>query len=175
MSKEHQIFGQCKDCTWVVVPKKWFIFYPENWGNDPNWTIAYFSNGLVKNHQFEQPGYIPCRISIQCCRNPAFRMRQLSRMVQPSTRYILRKTWCRWGLSLGCFRLGDGSGMSSAFSGCWSCRRGKRFFSGAAGGWEGSHFLLCVNHQELGFSKFVFFWGEDEFKETRKRCWILKF
>jgi len=53
---------------------------------------------------------------------------------------------------------------------------GERFFSGAAGGWEGSHFLLCVNHQELGFSKFVFFfWGEDEFKETRKRCWILKF
>ncbi len=32
-----------------------FYFYPDPWGNDPILTCAYFSNGLVKNHQLVNP------------------------------------------------------------------------------------------------------------------------
>ena len=31
-----------------VVVSKMFYFHPENWGNDPIWRSAYFSNGLVQ-------------------------------------------------------------------------------------------------------------------------------
>ena len=33
--------------------KYFCYFHPEAWGNDPIWRFAYFSNGLVKNHQLE--------------------------------------------------------------------------------------------------------------------------
>ena len=37
----------------MVVSIFFWKFYPETWGNDPIWR-AYFSNGLVKNHQLEK-------------------------------------------------------------------------------------------------------------------------
>lgn len=74
---------------------------------------------------------------------------------------VLSVGWCQW--------------MSSAFSGCWSCRRGSCFFR-AAGGWEGSHFLYVLTTRRRDFQNLFFFGGgKDELKETRKRCWILKF
>ena len=161
MSKEHQIFGQCKDCTWVVVPKKWFIFYPENWGNDPNWTIAYFSKGLVKNPPIRTTWiHSGCRISIQCCRNPAFRMRHLSRMVQLPTRYILRKTWCRWGLSLGCFRLGDASGWAALFQVVEVAGGGAVFFRGRPVVGRAAIFYYVLTTRRWDFQNLFFFGGE---------------
>ena len=172
MSKEHQIFGQCKDCTWVVVPKHNLFFHSENWGNDPNWTIAYSSNGLVKNHQFEHPGYIPCRISIQCCRNPAFRMRHLSRMVQPPTRYILGETCAAEASASGAF----GWVMAvdeRRFFRLLKLQAGERFFPGPPVVGRAAIFYYVLTTRSWDFQKLFF--GEDEFKETRKRCWILKF
>ncbi len=37
---------------------KQFLFSPPIWGNDPIWRSAYFSDGLVKNHQpLDFPGF----------------------------------------------------------------------------------------------------------------------
>ena len=49
-----KIFFQLKKQRTIAIGGGWKHFFsPPAWGNDPILTFAYFSNGLVKNHQLQ--------------------------------------------------------------------------------------------------------------------------